>query len=374
MKKLIPAFALLLVSAVLMSTASFAWFSMNNTVTVTGMEIRTVVGDNLLIAGDTLASTAKKADSNFSNSLVQTIDALVEPASTVDGKAFFYTANNNVYATGDAINEEYVAYNAAGFNTNYGTTGAVGYVDYVFQLKAINGAAASEIRLTKLDLTYGGATDPGKAYRVAMFVEDITSGTATADAGNLVTIFTASGAANFTPTKAVKYISDAAAETALGAGAKALQDVTYCANTSTAKISVAANETKYYKVVIRLWLEGEDTTCNNATYMALSDKWSLDLQFSLVAASAAASAVQNIGLHTTTAPKTVLTVGTDNGDASGVVTINGVNYYPTTKTLGSDTLYIGGNATLAADSHIYTIATVYPTDVTNQVSIVNPAP
>ena len=39
MKKLIPAFALLLVSAVLMSTASFAWFSMNNKVTAENMQI-----------------------------------------------------------------------------------------------------------------------------------------------------------------------------------------------------------------------------------------------------------------------------------------------------------------------------------------------
>ena len=38
-KRLIPAFAMLLVSAVLMSTASFAWFSMNTNVTATGMNV-----------------------------------------------------------------------------------------------------------------------------------------------------------------------------------------------------------------------------------------------------------------------------------------------------------------------------------------------
>ena len=38
-KRLIPAFAMLLVSAVLMSTASFAWFSMNTTVTAKGMQV-----------------------------------------------------------------------------------------------------------------------------------------------------------------------------------------------------------------------------------------------------------------------------------------------------------------------------------------------
>ena len=38
-RKLIPAFVMLLVSAVLMSTASFAWFSMNETVEATGMKV-----------------------------------------------------------------------------------------------------------------------------------------------------------------------------------------------------------------------------------------------------------------------------------------------------------------------------------------------
>ncbi len=39
MKKLIPAFALLLISAVVLSTASFAWFSMNTEVSASGMTI-----------------------------------------------------------------------------------------------------------------------------------------------------------------------------------------------------------------------------------------------------------------------------------------------------------------------------------------------
>ena len=38
-RKLIPAFAMLLVSAVLMSTASFAWFSMNKDVEADGIMV-----------------------------------------------------------------------------------------------------------------------------------------------------------------------------------------------------------------------------------------------------------------------------------------------------------------------------------------------
>ena len=58
-RKLIPALAMLLISAVLMSTASFAWFSMNEQVTATGMEI-TAQSDNVWLAineGDTFDKT-----------------------------------------------------------------------------------------------------------------------------------------------------------------------------------------------------------------------------------------------------------------------------------------------------------------------------
>jgi hypothetical protein len=43
MKKLIPALALLIISAVVMSTASYAWFSMNTQVTATGMQVKAQV-------------------------------------------------------------------------------------------------------------------------------------------------------------------------------------------------------------------------------------------------------------------------------------------------------------------------------------------
>ncbi len=55
MKKIIPALTLLLISAVIMSTASFAWFSMNTQVTANGMSV-TAVSDapNLVIAEGTV--------------------------------------------------------------------------------------------------------------------------------------------------------------------------------------------------------------------------------------------------------------------------------------------------------------------------------
>ena len=48
MRKLLPALAMLLISAVMMSTASFAWFAMNTNVTATGMDVSAKSNDTFL--------------------------------------------------------------------------------------------------------------------------------------------------------------------------------------------------------------------------------------------------------------------------------------------------------------------------------------
>ena len=52
-RKLIPALAMLLVSAVMVSTASFAWFSMNTTVTANGMSVKAEVNETFLLISNT---------------------------------------------------------------------------------------------------------------------------------------------------------------------------------------------------------------------------------------------------------------------------------------------------------------------------------
>ena len=52
MKKIIPAIAILIVSALMLASASFAWFTMNKTVTATGMNFSVSAPDNLQIGID----------------------------------------------------------------------------------------------------------------------------------------------------------------------------------------------------------------------------------------------------------------------------------------------------------------------------------
>ena len=86
LKKLIPAAGMLMLSAAMLGTSTFAWFTMNKTVSVTGMQVNTTVGSNLLISHDTTAGTSVNAEDTFKTSDTTAISALLEPVSTIDGK------------------------------------------------------------------------------------------------------------------------------------------------------------------------------------------------------------------------------------------------------------------------------------------------
>ena len=156
-----------------------------------------------------------------------------------------------------------------------GENGALPYVDYVFQLKADNTSADTQyINMTKMDLTYtakASESDTNKAYRAAVFVEDITNTAPGGGTGTLIGLYKDSIAANFeTGNKTVN------------SGTSVAGTPTYITN-ATAMASVPANTTKYYKVVVRLYIEGEDTTCYTALFKNLVGKWALDLKYELQA-------------------------------------------------------------------------------------------
>lgn len=290
----------------------YAWFTMNKEVTVTGMQMKTTVGSNLLIA-DT------PDDADFEKSLSQSRKALLEPVSTVDGLAYFYTVNAG--ANGDALAEVYTPYsestalsntpaNKTKYDTDFQTAYAIkgsgsegafvadqdfnpayGYVDYNFYLKATNTDAgnAGTVAMTKCNLLYDNKAVTDKAWRVAMFVEElgttVKAGTelGKSGAGTLKSILTLSGSENQTAGKAVD-----SATSATGS-------VTYNAapNVDTALTTGTA---KYYYVVLRVWLEGEDKDCTSQTYANLTDTYSLDLEFSMNGGnSGTKTAVTNIG-------------------------------------------------------------------------------
>jgi hypothetical protein len=295
-KVLVPALGILVLSTAASITGTVAWFSVNNSVTVDGMEVTTKVAGNLLITDD------NTSDANYGSVLHQARKGVLEPASTTNNVDYFYTTDAKADGSKqeETTDKPYVAYNesTALANTAAGkekydaaflkayteidntvtevTTNNVvyGYIDYSFYLKATNTSANPYVvRMTKCNLKYNnaalGATD--LAWRVGVFAKVASKETPVTDevaTGNHKSILKQASAAYFDGTAVTS-------TTAKAAPSKLNEAVVVTAD-------IAQNATVYEKVTVRLWLEGEDTSCNNETYAALTNSWKLDLQFELV--------------------------------------------------------------------------------------------
>lgn len=350
---------------------------MNKTVTATGMTLTAKVNSNLLIAplgAAEYGTTVMPATTAYKNHMVIADAAqLLEPVSSVDGKAFFYTSTANADATGATIDDIYVAYDHANtvadatdavtFDENYGTTGAKGYKDYVFALQAINTATATQyVDLTGLTLTYSGATDADLAFRTAVLVQEVTDAAGAAALTDVTTktILGSTGSDYFTTKQAVTSTTALAEVTTYGTAANIGE--------------VAAGATKYFKVTVRIWLEGEDKTCNTTTFATLNGKWALDLKFDFqdeVAHNEASGTNKPIALisrvNTDATNAYSMTIATN----TGTVVVGGTTYYGYAATKGTatgSTLY-STDATLTVNSHVYTIVGSAVTDVTNITTI-----
>ena len=287
-KVIIPALGLLVLSTAASVTGTVAWFSMNSKVSVTGMTVNTKVSNNIQIAPANTADNTYNGnqDANYVYALHQSVGGLLEPVSSVNGVSFWYTSTTNVQANGDAKTNTYVAYDhesTTDFDTNYGTSGAKGYADYSFYIKATNSdAAARAIYMSRLNLLYNGsalaATD--RAWRVAMFVQSATQNTAQTTAlaaTDVVSILTPASAVNFTSTDYAVSAADTVSDLAYGTGSA----ITAYNQAAVINSSVASGSTVYHKVTLRLWLEGEDNTCNNDTYALLTKNYTLDLAITI---------------------------------------------------------------------------------------------
>lgn len=360
MKKIIPTLCISMLGLAAIGSASYAWFSMNTNVTVTGMSVKAKVGDSLMIAATTTNSTAAEAESAFKYGMVTThTDSLVEPVSSINGVNFFYNSTKNADGAGKAVEAKYQEYNPTNleaFRNNYVNSGEVGYVDYAFQLKASNANETSKkyVNIDSIKLTYGNSEDASKAWRVAVFVWDMGEDgkTAATDvaAANLLSIVSPAGAVNFTAGSAVKTTS--------------IVDAVVNANVACNIGEVAAKKVNYYKVVTRLWLEGEDKTCNNDTFAKLTDSWAFDLDISMKDTTGGATAIT-----TTPTSAKINLVGATAATGANDKVIDGVTYHEIT---GHTGYYVTKDQTgaITADSIIYNIVNNAIYDVTNQCTLV----
>lgn len=290
-RKLLSAIGMLTVSAVMLTTSTFAWFTMNKRAKVENLSLRATVSSNLLISPD------NSSDATYDKELKKNISALLAPSSTVNGTDYFYTLDASAdghKAKGPDDEYPFLRYTETQtldiidtyaekdkydpvFNLNYNISTAnpqeaseyktaYGYVDYVMYLKATSTEENQKIVMSKCNLLYKGEVLEDKAWRAAILVQETSAKTQPTSVGDLVSIIAPIGAKN--------HNEGLAADTTSSIG-----DISKDNEEVVIDDSITSGESKYYKVVVRVWIEGEDTTCTTEVYGNRTDKYTLDLEY-----------------------------------------------------------------------------------------------
>lgn len=177
MRRLIPAIAMLLVSAVMLSTASFAWFTMNSEVEATGMTVQAKSDGSMVIDTKPLTAASTGWEAQFAaqgNKKLVPVSYGTYKVATRQGDSIqvdetpstgWYDAFDNKLV--DSMTGASPYYKAAADNNNY--------IDYVVY---IGMASESEVKNVQVTLTEDLGMYIAGAYAVAFYVDkDITDAT-----------------------------------------------------------------------------------------------------------------------------------------------------------------------------------------------------
>lgn len=246
MKKLIPALCLLLISAAMLGTSTFAWFSMNTTVSATNMTVKATASKNLLIS-------QTSASAGFGATVDLDVEALsLTPASTVGGNSLtpaFYQLDKDhmdgMVPDNAALADSKVI--DAVENTNY--------IKKTVWLKVV-GQAGTNLKAT-ITATPGEAKDLNKSLRV-MLVDKT---------GTLTYIYSPiAGAAYITNDPADKAVSGKD-----GSNNPQYSAITSAATSGTTILLASMTQDQAYEFDIYVWFEGEDVNCKATNAVDLQE-------------------------------------------------------------------------------------------------------
>lgn len=258
MRKLIPAFAMLMIAAIMMTTASFAWFTMNETVTATGMQVQAKASGNLLISTSKMNAayigmTANATDIYHTDALDRSKVNLF-PITYSNG-AWKVPANGTLvdptYGTTPDTNLTNITLNTtANVQSYFGT--------YEFYVATAGDELKDQYLFAKINAVSGADQEIAPAYTIAFYV--VANGQET-PALTEDTFWN-------NPVATVNYKDGSAAKVVLGDNTdKFVVPSTYGKNTENAV---------GLKVIMRVYVDGnldaEDTTVNVPTYVDGSGK------------------------------------------------------------------------------------------------------
>ena len=313
LKKLIPAVAMLATSAVMLSTATYAWFTMNKEVQMTGLKMTATTGEGIEIA----LAQINANDMTFYNNLNSHPDdsntdswkssvvvgnyyeklGKLRPSSSADGTTFFDETNAS---NGGKVASEYepIALNAEGAKVGvtargkFEAAGDLGvdenntgyYLDIPVHIRtskvASTGSGNIKCKIIIKNTTTGvGSPELYKAVRVQFIKSDGAAASANIYGVNNLYYKTGAVTSYNSETKSADYgdtssvittcVSDGDTFVADDAAYDTGLDIEYATSSGTYG---------HLDFIVRVWLEGESQSCYD---LQAGQSWNIDFAFSL---------------------------------------------------------------------------------------------
>lgn len=309
-RKLLPAVAMLAVSAVSLSSATYAWFTMNKEVTVQNMTIQAKAEGGLLIS-ETEGYSADDVWDDSANTTTEGDGAKVAlyPTSTANTSAWYHATSKTAANSASATSEGESALKADGYTTL--TLSAN-------QLQAAGAGTNGKKEVFYADTDSSGSysADDAKYYlKYTYYLKTSTEGTTTLglDSGEQnLNISVVNVAGNNTSTDLNKSlrvgieiggkfyifapIQGATLTYYVNAASTATTAINSSASTHDAPMAVATglgslpgNKANGTPVYVYMWYEGEDANCKSDNITATLDELTVNLEFKLVTLGADAT-------------------------------------------------------------------------------------
>ena len=274
--KLVPAFIMLLVSAILLSTATFAWFSMNTQVMATGMKVEAKAEEGIVIANSGKVNWTSLENASYSNV------AQLYPTSTSDTLTWYHSssqeaddANSGHAATelinlvfSDTTNNEGVGYVESGDTNGFQNNedGAYYLMNKFFVRSSGNALTNTTLYINTVTVestqnsTAHALENLDASLRVAIVIDSVAYIYAPNVTKNPTFSYTVNGATAVTALNPVQATAGGTGIGAYGAGKNVATTITTISNLPASAVEVD----------IYVYFEGEDENCKSTNISGIT--------------------------------------------------------------------------------------------------------
>lgn len=281
MMKLVPAFIMLLVSAILVSTASYAWFSMNTQVKATGMQIQAKSEGGIVISNES------GSDWNSSATASHNSVAYLIPVSTSDVATWFHNKSDD--ANSAKANQAADTYTTVSSDAKWKNVSGVQFID-IDNDDVLDTEENAYFLLNKFYIKSSAEAINPATLKINKVTATGASTSANLDASLRVAIKIGNSVYIYAPVTGATLSYNVAHDTAVTATASSGSGIVNTTATGVANIpdntaTIAGDNTttpvipKAVEASVYIYFEGEDLNCKSANITTTLDTLQVEIVF-----------------------------------------------------------------------------------------------